>query len=75
VNLIPPATEHVPTETSAAFPAATLAAPETMSENGGAPVAFEPWDGQDDSPVDHVISAVRREIFPLYGLDPHDPRD
>jgi acetoin utilization protein AcuC len=46
-----------------------------MSENGGVPVAFEPWDGQDGSPVDHVISAVRREIFPLYGLDPHDPRD
>jgi acetoin utilization protein AcuC len=53
----------------------TEAPPETMSENGGAPVAFEPWDGQDGSPVDHVISAVRREIFPLYGLDPHDPRD
>jgi acetoin utilization protein AcuC len=53
----------------------TEAPPETMSENGGVPVAFEPWDGQDGSPVDHVISAVRREIFPLYGLDPHDPRD
>jgi acetoin utilization protein AcuC len=53
----------------------TEAPPETMSENGGVPVDFEPWDGQDGSPVDHVISAVRREIFPLYGLDPHDPRD
>jgi acetoin utilization protein AcuC len=49
--------------------------PETMSENGGEPIAFDRWDGQDDTPVDHVISAVRREIFPLYGLDPHDPRD
>ncbi len=49
--------------------------PETMSENGGEPIEFHRWDGQDDTPVDHVISAVRREIFPLYGLDPHDPRD
>ncbi|MEO7126941.1 MAG: acetoin utilization protein AcuC [Nakamurella sp.] len=49
--------------------------PESMSENGGQPVEFEPWDGQDATPVDHVISAVRREIFPLYGLDPYDPRD
>lgn len=49
--------------------------PETMSENGGQPVGYTPWDGQDAAPVDHVISSVRRQIFPLYGLDPHDPRD
>jgi acetoin utilization protein AcuC len=53
----------------------TVIPPETMSENDGVTVAFDPWDGQDAGPVDHVISAVRREIFPLYGLDPHDPRD
>jgi acetoin utilization protein AcuC len=53
----------------------TESPPETMSENGGEPVTFDRWDGQDGTPVDHVITAVRREIFPLYGLDPHDPRD
>jgi len=49
--------------------------PESMSENGGAPVEFDPWDGQDGTPVDHAISQVRAEIFPLHGLDPFDPRD
>lgn len=53
----------------------TESPPETMTENGGAPITFPDWDGQVDSPVDHVIAQVRREIFPLYGLDPHDPRD
>jgi len=53
----------------------TESPPETMSENGGVPIVFERWDGQDGTPVDQVISAVRREIFPLYGLDPRDPRD
>jgi acetoin utilization protein AcuC len=73
---IEPATSNGDDWIAAAVSARTTEAPpETMSENGGAPVAFEPWDGQDGSPVDHVISAVRREIFPLYGLDPHDPRD
>lgn len=50
-------------------------APHHMSENGGSPISFEPWDGQDATPVDRVIMQVRKEIFPLYGLDPFDPRD
>ncbi len=49
--------------------------PTSMSENGGVAVAFDPWDGQDGTPVDRAISQVRSEIFPLYGLDPFDPRD
>lgn len=53
----------------------TEAPPEEMTENGGVPVDFRRWDGQEESPVDHVIASVRNEIFPLYGLDPHDPRD
>lgn len=51
------------------------AAPQQMSENGGQTIGFEPWDGQAATPVDRVITQVRSEIFPLFGLDPHDPRD
>lgn len=50
--------------------------PLTMSDlvEGGS-AEYRPWDGQDGTPVDRVITAARREIFPLYGLDPDDPRD
>lgn len=41
----------------------------------GAEISFDRWDGQDGTPVDRVIAQIRGEIFPLYGLDPHDPRD
>lgn len=54
---------------------ADITPPDTMTETGGAPIAVDPWDGQDASPIDHAIGAVRREVFPLYGLDPYDPRD
>lgn len=37
--------------------------------------AFTAWDGQADTAVDRVITAARNELFPLVGLDPHDPRD
>jgi acetoin utilization protein AcuC len=49
--------------------------PDTMSENGGVAVEFDPWDGQDGTPVDRAITQVRTEIFQLHGLDPSDPRD
>lgn len=52
-----------------------VAPPESMTENGGAVVEFQRWDGHDDSPVDRVITQVRSEVLPLYGLDPLDPRD
>lgn len=58
---------------NAARPAET--APRVMSENHGASIEFEPWDGQDGTPIDRAIMQVRKEIFPLYGLDPFDPRD
>jgi acetoin utilization protein AcuC len=37
---------------------------------------YTPWEpaGQPDA-VDRAIAATRREVFPLLGLDPHDPRD
>jgi len=38
--------------------------------------AFEAWQpGDDGDAVDRAIMATRREVFPLLGLDPHDPRD
>jgi acetoin utilization protein AcuC len=71
-----PATPIGPEWTKAASDARPMITPpDSMSENGGAPVEFEPWDGQDGTPVDRAISQVRSEIFPLYGLDPFDPRD
>jgi acetoin utilization protein AcuC len=40
-------------------------------------VAYTPWmpgEGGGDA-VDRAVAATRREVFPLLGLDPHDPRD
>ncbi|MDG4767023.1 acetoin utilization protein AcuC [Solwaraspora sp. WMMD406] len=36
----------------------------------------QPWqpEGEPD-PVDRAIIATRKSVFPLHGLDPHDPRD
>jgi acetoin utilization protein AcuC len=46
--------------------------PTEMSD--GADVAHEPWtDGADQ--VDTAVLDTRRAVFPLHGLDPHDPRD
>ncbi|MEU5940075.1 acetoin utilization protein AcuC [Micromonospora sp. NPDC047548] len=38
--------------------------------------AYEPWQptGEPNS-VDRAIAATRKAVFPLLGLDPHDPRD
>ncbi len=49
--------------------------PRSMSDGDGTAVGFEPWDGQDASPVDRAIAKTRSAVFPLFGLDPHDPRD
>ena len=34
-----------------------------------------PWQPGDGDAVDRAILATRREVFPLLGLDPYDPRD
>ncbi|MBM7414803.1 MULTISPECIES: acetoin utilization protein AcuC [Nocardiaceae] len=60
--------------------------PSTMSDDGD--VEYPPWDGPGGSPesgVEHVdraiqridtaIVATRRAVYPLWGLDPEDPRD
>ncbi|MFU8850706.1 acetoin utilization protein AcuC [Micromonospora sp. SL1-18] len=38
--------------------------------------SYEPWqpNGEPDA-VGRAIAATRRSVFPLLGLDPHDPRD
>lgn len=42
----------------------------------GAEPSYEPWQpGGDEDPVDRAILATRKAVFPLYGLDPYDPRD
>lgn len=38
--------------------------------------AYEPWQPTGEpNAVDRAIAATRRAVFPLLGLDPHDPRD
>jgi acetoin utilization protein AcuC len=37
---------------------------------------YTPWHpGDEADAVDRAITATRDEVFPLLGLDPHDPRD
>ena len=46
--------------------------PTEMSD--GVDVAHEPWAEGTDR-VDAAVLDTRRAVFPLHGLDPHDPRD
>ncbi|MCU1680706.1 MAG: acetoin utilization protein AcuC [Amycolatopsis sp.] len=41
----------------------------------GDDTTFKPWGDGEDDPVDIAIRDTRRAVFPLYGLDPDDPRD
>jgi acetoin utilization protein AcuC len=47
--------------------------PETMTD-GSEPVVSA-WPGTADDPVNRAVLATRTAVFPLHGLDPHDPRD
>jgi acetoin utilization protein AcuC len=50
--------------------------PQRMTDDGD--VTWRPWQpaGQGDLDlVDRAVAATRRAVFPLHGLDPHDPRD
>jgi acetoin utilization protein AcuC len=53
--------------------AGDLPLPTSMTDEAG--VGFEPWSGDTLSDVDRAIVATRKAVFPLYGLDPDDPRD
>jgi acetoin utilization protein AcuC len=46
--------------------------PTDMSD--GVDVTHEPWTEGADR-VDAAVLDTRRAVFPLHGLDPHDPRD
>ncbi len=42
----------------------------------GVTPTYRPWQpATDGDAVDRAIAATRREVFPLLGLDPDDPRD
>ena len=49
--------------------------PTVMTDGGSA--TWKPWqpDGGTGDAVDRAVLATRRAVFPLLGLDPHDPRD
>ena len=53
------------------------APPEVMTElNSGADrISWQPWQPGEDTPLSRAITATRRAVFPLRGLDPDDPRD
>jgi acetoin utilization protein AcuC len=54
------------------FPRARV--PERMTD--GSPARYEPWEpAAAPDPVDRAIIATRKAVYPLHGLDPHDPRD
>jgi acetoin utilization protein AcuC len=53
----------------------SIVPPRTMTDGTGAPPPFDRWDGHTDGPIDRSIAAVRRAVFPAFGLDPFDPRD
>ena len=46
-----------------------------MNEGTTGLVAYDKWDGTDGMTVDRAIGDTRSELYPLHGLDPHDPRD
>ena len=46
--------------------------PTTMTD--GVDPVVERWEPSAD-PVDRAVLATRLSVFPLHGLDPHDPRD
>ena len=47
--------------------------PATMGDS--VEPTYLPWDGHRDTAVDRAIDDTRRAVYPLHGLDPHDPRD
>ncbi|SDT77992.1 acetoin utilization protein AcuC [Actinoplanes derwentensis] len=52
-------------------PGATI--PEAMTD--GTEPSVSPWPGTSEDPIDRAVLATRTAVFPLHGLDPHDPRD
>jgi acetoin utilization protein AcuC len=55
----------------------TAADGEGSSAEAAAPDGplWVPWEPGGGTPLDRAITATRRAVYPLHGLDPHDPRD
>ena len=68
-----PLPEHWLARAAAARPGIPL--PIDMSDGVPNPVTFQPWDGTVEVAVDRAIQDTRSIIYPLHGLDAHDPRD
>jgi acetoin utilization protein AcuC len=51
--------------------------PRTMTDLDPTPqrIAWRAWQPGGDGPLDRAITATRRAVYPLHGLDPDDPRD
>jgi acetoin utilization protein AcuC len=50
------------------------AVPSTLTDGGD--TTFTPWQPEaEGDQLDRAIMAARKAVFPLHGLDPHDPRD
>jgi acetoin utilization protein AcuC len=47
--------------------------PTSMSD--GSTPEWSAWDGSGEDGVDRAILETRRAVYPLFGLDPEDPRD
>ncbi len=52
-----------------------IAIPIDMSDGTTGVVGHDPWAGEQQLAVDRAIADARNKIYPLHGLDPHDPRD
>ncbi len=52
----------------------TAQLPERMGERSE-PIHVRPWEPHGEAWLDRAIGATRTAVFPLLGLDPHDPRD
>jgi acetoin utilization protein AcuC len=46
-----------------------------VSLTDGGDVTFTPWQPGGEHALDRAVMAARNAVFPLHGLDPHDPRD
>ena len=53
------------------------APPESMTELRAPAdgIVWRPWQPGEDTPLARAVTATRRAVFPLHGLDPDDPRD
>jgi acetoin utilization protein AcuC len=64
----------VPTDWKDHAASVAFGEPLPTSMTDGAEPRWTPWDGTADTPLDRAIQETRRAVYPLYDLDPEDPR-